>query len=61
MEVTPKDYKGVQGSLLKDVITLSPGFTELDKKGGGEGVLGKLKYIMIKLHLEAEEQSEPRL
>lgn len=40
MEVTPKDYKGVQGSLLKDVITLSPGFTELDKKGEGKGYWG---------------------
>lgn len=32
-KVTPRDYEGLQGSLLKDVITLSPGFIELDKKG----------------------------
>ena len=30
----PRDCKWVQDSLLKDAITLSPGFTELDKKKG---------------------------
>lgn len=53
-----RDYKWFQASLLKDVISLSPGFTELDKRGSVGRILGKLKYIMIDLLLEAEEQSE---
>lgn len=28
-----RDYQWVQGSLLKDITTLSPGFTEVDKCG----------------------------
>ena len=35
----PRDYKWVQDSLLKNVITQNPGFTELDKKQG-EGYWG---------------------
>lgn len=37
----PRDYKWSQGSLLEDVITLSPGFTELDKRCVGEEDIGE--------------------
>lgn len=53
-----RDYKWVHSSLFEDfVITLSLGFTDLDKRER-KGISEKLKYAKIKLLLEVKEMEE---